>query len=122
MALHGKFEPSATRGLLSGLPYGGGVAMIICPLAVVKKAMAEAARRLLIEYMFVLTCALFPGDWFGLVCVVWKAWKLDVSCVELSCGVWSCLCVSCWSCCEMMDGNEEKKEGICRRRMLVGEQ
>ena len=29
--LHGKFEPSATRGLLLGLPYGGGVAMIICP-------------------------------------------------------------------------------------------
>ena len=29
--LHGKFEPSAARGLLLGLPYGGGVAMTICP-------------------------------------------------------------------------------------------
>ena len=69
VALHGKFEPSATRGLLSGLPYGGGVAMIMCPWAVVKRAMAEAARMLLSECIFVLTCVLFPGvwSWFGLV-------------------------------------------------------
>ena len=51
VALHGKFEPSATRGLLSGLPYGGGVAIIMCPWAVVKKAIAEAARMLLSEYI-----------------------------------------------------------------------
>ena len=31
VALHGKFEPSALRGLLSGLPYGGGVAMTMWP-------------------------------------------------------------------------------------------
>ena len=31
VALHGKFEPSALRGLLSGLPYGGGVAIIMWP-------------------------------------------------------------------------------------------
>ena len=54
VALQGKFDPSALRGLLSGLPYGGGVAMIICPWAVVKRAMAETARMLLSEYIFSL--------------------------------------------------------------------
>ena len=43
------------RGLLSGLPYGGGVAMTMCPLAVVaKRATAEAASMLLKEGMTVL--------------------------------------------------------------------
>ncbi len=57
VALHGKFEPSATKGLLSGLPYGGGVAMTMCPWVVrAKRAMAEAARMWLIAYMSVLTC------------------------------------------------------------------
>lgn len=56
VALHGKFEPSALRGLLSGLPYGGGVAMTMCPWAVAaKRATAEAARMLLMECMPVLT-------------------------------------------------------------------
>lgn len=59
VALHGKLEPSATRGLLSGLPYGGGVAMTMCPWAVpAKSAMAEAAKMLLIEYMSALTSGL----------------------------------------------------------------
>ena len=66
VALHGKFEPSATRGLLSGLPYGGGVAMTMCPWAVVKRAMAETARMLLSEYISVLACALLAGVRFEL--------------------------------------------------------
>lgn len=50
VALHGKFEPSALRGLLSGLPYGGGVAMIIWPWAVeAKRARAEKERMDMIE-------------------------------------------------------------------------
>lgn len=57
VALHGKFDPSAMRGLLSGLPYGGGVAMIMCPCAVaVSRAIAEEARMLLIECMSALIC------------------------------------------------------------------
>ena len=52
-ALHGKLVPSAARGLLLGLPYGGGVAMTICDSAVaVRAAMAEATRMLLMEDMF----------------------------------------------------------------------
>ena len=55
--LHGKSEPSAMRGLLSGLPYGGGVAITMCPWAVpAKKARAETARMLLIECMSGLSC------------------------------------------------------------------
>lgn len=38
VALHGKLEPSATRGLLSGLPYGGGDPRIMW-------ALLEAAKR-----------------------------------------------------------------------------
>lgn len=42
VALQGKLEPSATRGLLSGLPYGGGEPMIIWALVVLaKRATAE---------------------------------------------------------------------------------
>ena len=60
VALQGKLEPSATRGLLLGLPYGGGVANIMCPWAVVaKRAMAEAVRMLLIECMSVLAFVYF---------------------------------------------------------------
>ena len=45
VALHGKLEPSATRGLLSGLPYGGGEPRIIWALLVaVKRAVAVKAR------------------------------------------------------------------------------
>ena len=50
MALHGKFEPSAFRGLLSGVPYGGGVAIIIWPWAVdAKRARTEKERMDMIE-------------------------------------------------------------------------
>ena len=50
VALHGKFDPSAARGLLSGLPYGGGVAMIMCPWAVeLRRARAEKERMEMIE-------------------------------------------------------------------------
>lgn len=53
VALHGKFEPSALRGLLSGLPYGGGVAMIMCPWVVeAKRARAEKERMDMIEDIF----------------------------------------------------------------------
>lgn len=59
VALHGKFEPSALSGLLSGLPYGGGEAITMCPWAVVvKRARPEMARMLLIEYMSEMTCVL----------------------------------------------------------------
>ena len=50
VALHGKFEPSAFRGLLSGLPYGGGVAIIIWPLLVeAKRARTDKERMDMIE-------------------------------------------------------------------------
>ena len=50
VALHGKFEPSAMRGLLSGLPYGGGVAMIMWPWVVVmNRARAKKERMDMIE-------------------------------------------------------------------------
>ena len=50
VALHGKFDPSAVRGLLSGLPYGGGVAMIMWPWAVeARRARAEKERMDMIE-------------------------------------------------------------------------
>lgn len=41
VALHGKLEPSATKGLLSGLPYGGGLPRIIWALIVVAKRAKE---------------------------------------------------------------------------------
>ena len=50
VALHGKFEPSAFRGLLSGVPYGGGVAIIIWAWAVeAKRARTEKERMDMIE-------------------------------------------------------------------------
>ena len=50
VALHGKFDPSALRGLLSGLPYGGGVAKIMWPWAMgAKRARAEKERMDMIE-------------------------------------------------------------------------
>lgn len=50
VALHGKFEPSAMRGLLSGLPYGGGLAMTMWPWAVeARRAMVEKERIDMIE-------------------------------------------------------------------------
>ena len=50
VALHGKLEPSATKGLLSGLPYGGGLPRIIWALAVMaKRAIAEKERTDMIE-------------------------------------------------------------------------
>lgn len=53
VALHGKFEPSAFKGLLSGLPYGGGVAMTMCPWAVAaRSATTEATKMFLMEDMF----------------------------------------------------------------------
>lgn len=62
VALHGKFEPSAMRGLLSGLPYGGGVAMTMCPWAVeAKKAMTAAARTLFIVYISALASVFLAG-------------------------------------------------------------
>ena len=58
MALHGKFEPSAFRGLLSGLPYGGGVAIIMWPWVVeAKRARAEQERMDMIEDILLLGSA-----------------------------------------------------------------
>ena len=64
VALHGKFPPSGSRGPLVGLPYGGGVAMIMWQWAVeARAAMAEAARIFLMEDISVL----IPK--FDLICV-----------------------------------------------------
>ena len=50
VALHGKLEPSATRGLLSGLPYGGGEPRIIWALVVAaRRATAETKRMGMID-------------------------------------------------------------------------
>ncbi len=63
VALHGKLEPSAMRGLLSGLPYGGGVAMTMCPWAVaVRRATAEAARMFLNEDITELTTSVVSAE------------------------------------------------------------
>ena len=79
VALQGKLEPSATRGLLSGLPYGGGVAMTMCPWAVVvKRARTEAARTLLIECMSASEVSWMFLVEFGLVILV-SLLELDVS-------------------------------------------
>lgn len=52
VALHGKLEPSAKRGLLSGLPYGGGEPRIIWALDVAaKRATAEKERMDMTEDM-----------------------------------------------------------------------
>ena len=48
--LHGKSEPSAARGLLLGLPYGGGEPRIMWALlAAAKRAIAEKERRDIVE-------------------------------------------------------------------------
>ena len=49
VALHGKFDPSAFRGLLSGLPYGGGDASSICEWHDVAeiRVTTEVARKFL---------------------------------------------------------------------------
>ena len=53
VALHGKLEPSASSGLLSGLPYGGGEPMIMWALVeVAKRATAEKERIDMIEDIF----------------------------------------------------------------------
>ena len=50
VALHGKSLPSAARGLLLGVPYGGGEPRIIWALLVAtKRAVAEKERRDMIE-------------------------------------------------------------------------
>lgn len=50
VALHGKLEPSSKRGLLSGLPYGGGEPRIMWAVVVVaKRATAEKERMDIIE-------------------------------------------------------------------------
>lgn len=58
VALHGKLEPSATSGLLSGLPYGGGEPRIIWALVeVAKRATAEKERTDMIEDILWLIAA-----------------------------------------------------------------
>ena len=46
VALHGKLEPSATRGLLSGLPYGGGEPRIMWALLVAAKRVTAVKERM----------------------------------------------------------------------------
>ena len=75
VALHGKFAPAASRGLLSGVPYGGGVTMTMWALAAeAMRAIAEAERAALMEGIF-LFCFL-----------VWLSAILSV------CFVSGCLC------------------------------
>lgn len=72
VALHGKFEPSAFRGLLSGLPYGGGVAIIMWPWAVeARRARAEKERMDMIEDIVAWICggASFRTKAVGLISV-----------------------------------------------------
>ena len=86
VALHGKFEPSALRGLLSGLPYGGGVAIIMWPWAVeAKRARAEKERMDMIEDILL-----------GEIAVVLRAGRslLEMNLMELSCGCGGV----CWMC------------------------
>lgn len=55
VALHGKLAPPASRGLLSGLPYGGGLAKSMWALAAeARRAIAEAERAALMEGIFFL--------------------------------------------------------------------
>ena len=50
VALHGKLSPLASIGLLSGVPYGGGVTMTMWALAAeAMRAIAEAERAALRE-------------------------------------------------------------------------
>ena len=50
VALQGKLEPSASRGLLSGLPYGGGLPRIMWALLVAERsAIAEKEIMDMIE-------------------------------------------------------------------------
>lgn len=50
VALHGKLEPSSNKGLLSGLPYGGGEPRIMWALVVAaKRVTAEKVRMDMIE-------------------------------------------------------------------------
>ena len=56
VALHGKLEPSARSGLLSGLPYGGGEPRIMWALVdVAKRATAEKERIDMTEDIFWLS-------------------------------------------------------------------
>lgn len=57
VALQGKLEPSATRGLLSGLPYGGGDPRIIWALVVAANRADEKERMDMIEDMLLLNPA-----------------------------------------------------------------
>ena len=70
VALHGKFEPSAFRGLLSGLPYGGGVAIIMWPWVVeAKSARAEKERINMIEgilWLGAMWRSFVPDEVFGI--------------------------------------------------------
>lgn len=76
VALHGKFAPAASRGLLSGVPYGGGVTMTMWALAAeAMRAIAEAARAALMEGIFV-----FFGVTFG--CFICLLCELDVCVVS----------------------------------------
>lgn len=54
--LQGKSAPCASRGLLLGVPYGGGVSMIMWAFVEAKNARAEAERTDLKEGM--LLCGL----------------------------------------------------------------
>ena len=64
VALHGKLAPPASRGLLSGVPYGGGWTMIMWALAAeARRAIAEAERAALMECIFLFYL-------FGLCCLI----------------------------------------------------
>ena len=72
--LHGKLDPSAARGLLSGVPYGGGWARSMwASAAQARRAIAEAERAALMEGIF-----LFWSFWLVLVVFVCLLCEWDV--------------------------------------------
>ncbi len=84
VALHGKFAPAASRGLLSGVPYGGGVTMTMWAWAAeARRAIAEVERAALMEG--ILLFCLFV--WFS----VFRLFALCWLCMSV-CFVSGCLC------------------------------
>lgn len=78
VALHGKFAPAASIGLLSGVPYGGGVTMTMWALAAeAMRAMAEAERAALMEGIFLLFFGVAFGCFVCLLCEWMFVWCSD---------------------------------------------
>lgn len=98
VALHGKLEPSSKRGLLSGLPYGGGEPRIMWALVVVtKRVTAEKERMDIIEDILRLKIAVVLRSRRSVICKVvlrvigvlgGSAVGVVVKCEERRDGIW----------------------------------